>query len=254
MATIHHLEDFRPNQSDRLARLERHQRVLYILIALLILCVVGLCALIFLRNDQTFDIIRTRGIVVTDASDKARILIGAPIPESSDRVRTDSNKVRKYWASNFEDQADQYMEWYSQYHHSVNGIVFLNQEGFDQIQIGEHLSDPNIGKRQAPLTGMIWNDPKGWERGGLGVSINDKGQSRSVVGVDDEFGEAVHIMASEDGTRGVIVNDTNGRLLLGTAPANSPWFKNATYFKGVKTFDPYGKLSFETPMDTTTRR
>lgn len=250
MSTIYRIDDLRPGFSDRLARLERHQKVLYYLITLLTLIVIGLSAILFTRTNQPDDIIRTRGIIITDSADKARILIGVPIPYSADRVRTDTSKVRTYWASVYEDQADQYMEWYTAYNHSANGIVFLNQDGFDQIQIGENLSDPNIGKRQGPLSGMIWNDNFGWECGGIGGSTNAEGKTRSIVGVDDEFGEAVHIVAAEDGTRGVIVNDTNGRILLGTAPAKSPWFKNTGYFKGIISFNTNGLLTSHISMDS----
>lgn len=95
---------------------------------------------------EKFDIIRAKGIIIEDESGRDRILIGAPIPYSNDRVRTDSLLVKKYWASKFKNP-NQYMEWYKSYKNSADGIVFMNDKGFDVVQIGDNLSDANVGKR-----------------------------------------------------------------------------------------------------------
>ncbi|MCU0404794.1 MAG: hypothetical protein MUE99_09630, partial [Chitinophagaceae bacterium] len=57
----------------------------------------------FRQPEQTFGIIRAKGIVIEDSTGRDRILIGSPIPLSRDRVRTDTSLVKKYWAKNFEE-------------------------------------------------------------------------------------------------------------------------------------------------------
>lgn len=43
-----------------------------------------------------FDLIRSKGIIIEDENGRDRILIGAPVPYSKNRVRTDTALVRKY--------------------------------------------------------------------------------------------------------------------------------------------------------------
>ena len=199
------------------------------------------------KSGEKAEIIRAKGIVIEDEQGRDRILIGAPIPESSDRVRTDTARVRKYWAGGYNDP-DQYMNWYKDYRHSAIGMVILNEEGFDRVQVGEKLADPNSGKRLFEAAGLLWNDPKGWERGGAGVNTNAKGQSRSVVGLDDDNGEAVHLVALEDGTKGLIIGGQNGLLMIGMSKEDGQYFINKEAFTGVKYFDPSGNLLWEQKM------
>lgn len=198
-----------------------------------------------------FDIIRAKGIVLEDQNGRDRILIGAPIPFSEDRVRTDTAAVRKYWSGAYEGIEDDYLEWYQGYRHSANGMVVLNEQGFDRVQLGDELSDPNSGKRQFTLAGLLWNDPQGWELGGAGVNTSADGQSRSVIGIDDGQGEAVHLMALEDGTKGVVINGESGRLLLGMSPAQGKWFQNQSAYTGFRFFNPQGKLLWQQTIDST---
>ena len=44
------------------------------------------------------EVTRTKGIIIEDAQGRERILIGAPIPASRARVRTDTSRVRQVWA------------------------------------------------------------------------------------------------------------------------------------------------------------
>ncbi len=76
----------------------------------LLLLVIAFITLSFTRTNR-FELIRAKGIVIEDANGKDRILIGAPVPDSKHRVRTDIVLVRKYWASEFKNP-DQYMGWY----------------------------------------------------------------------------------------------------------------------------------------------
>jgi hypothetical protein len=114
---------------------------------------IGILSLSF-SEIKRFDIIRAKGIVIEDVKGKDRILIGAPIPHSKDRVRTDTAKVRKHWASQF-DNPDQYMGWYRKYKNSANGIVFMNDKGFDEVLVGEELADANVGSGCIKFPGYL---------------------------------------------------------------------------------------------------
>ena len=203
----------------------------------------------FTRPEQKFGILRARGIVIEDSSGRDRILIGSPIPFSKYRVRTDTNLVRKYWAPRFEEQADQYMEWYKSYYNGAEGIVVMNENGFDRVLVGDKLADPNTGKRMFQSAGILWNDKEGWELGGAGVNTTRDGKSRAVMGVDDKDGEAVHIIALEDGTKGLVIGGENGRLMIGMSKKDGQWFQNKEAFTGVKFFDSNGKLIWQQQMN-----
>jgi len=203
----------------------------------------------FNTPEKKFGIIRAKGIVIEDSTGRDRILIGSPIPHSSYRVRTDSNLVKKYWAKNFEADSAQYMDWYKDYYHGAEGIVIMNEKGFDRVLLGDKLADPNTGKRMFEPAGLLWNDKEGWELGGAGVNTTKDGKARSVIGVDDRDGEAVHIIALEDGTKGIVIGGENGRLLIGMSKENGKWFKNKQAFTGIKYFDLQGKLIWEQQMN-----
>ena len=203
----------------------------------------------FTTPEKKFGIIRAKGIVIEDSTGRDRILIGSPIPHSPHRVRTDTNLVKKYWAKNFDDNAQQYMEWYKQYKHGAEGIVIMNENGFDRVLLGDKLADPNTGQRMFEPAGILWNDKEGWELGGAGVNTTKDGKARSVMGVDDKDGEAVHLIALEDGTKGIVIGGENGRLLIGMSKANGKWFKNKEAFTGIKYFDREGKLIWEQPLN-----
>ena len=170
----------------------------YILLTSCIL--ISLVLFAFTNPWQSFGIIRAKGIIIEDSVGRDRILIGSPIPFSKDRVRNDTNMVRKYWAKRF-CNGHQYMEWYKNYYHCAEGIVVMNEQGFDRVLLGDKLADPNTGKRMFQSSGILWNDKEGWELGGAGVNTTEDGKSRSVMGVDDKDGEAVHIVALEDDTK-----------------------------------------------------
>lgn len=202
----------------------------------------------FRRDTQTFDVIRAKGVVIDDSAGRDRILIGAPIPSSKDRVRTDTARVRKYWGSRYQN-TDQYMQWYSHYDHGAVGMVVLNENGFDRIAMGDKLPDPNSGKRMFEIAGMTWNDREGWERGGLGVNTSKDGKARTAIGLDDDNGEAVHLVALEDGTKGLIIGGESGSLLIGMSKKDGPWFQNKEAYTGIKFFDKKGNLVWEKKMN-----
>ena len=194
----------------------------------------------FRQTADRFGIIRAQGIIIEDSAGRDRILIGAPLPYSDDRVRTDTAMVRKHWAKRYPNP-DQFMQWYKDYNHSGIGMAILNEQGFDKVMIGEKLADPNSGKRMFEPTGMFWNDDEGWERGGIGVNKTKDGKYRSAVGLDDETGEAVHLVTLEDGTKGLIIGSEKGRMLLGRSPKGG-FFGSKEEFSGIQYFDAQGKL------------
>lgn len=202
----------------------------------------------FQQQWQTFDVIRAKGIIIEDSTGRDRILIGAPIPTSKDRVRTDTVQVRKHWAKNY-GNPDQYMQWYKGYHHSAIGMVVMNEEGFDRVAVGDKLPDPNSGKRMFEPAGVMWNDKQGWEKGGLGVNTTKDGKARSIVGLDDDNGEAVHLVALEDGTKGLIIGGENGRLMIGMSNKDGQWFQNKEAFAGWKLFDKKGQIVSEQKLN-----
>ncbi|MCU0394290.1 MAG: hypothetical protein MUF29_00155 [Chitinophagaceae bacterium] len=192
----------------------------------------------------TGDIIRARGIIIEDSLGRDRILIGAPVPHSPDRVRTDTNLVRKHWAARLGDDA--YMQWYREYYHGANGLVLLNEQGFDKLLLGDQLADPNTGKRIASPTGMLWNDDDGFERGGIGLNrLHSNGKYRNGIGLDDDQGEALHMVLLEDGSRLIRMAGTDGYTLLGATPADNPFFQSKGPFSGIRRFDSTGKMIWE---------
>lgn len=136
--------------------------------------------------NQKSELIKTKGIIIEDEDGKDRILIGAPIPQSKDRVRTDTNLVRKYFATELNpENMNKYMEWYKKYRHSAFGMVVMNEKGIDVMQIGDQLSDPNVGRRIFLPTGILLNNQKGLEVGGFGTHTFDDGRSGVALGLDD---------------------------------------------------------------------
>jgi hypothetical protein len=202
----------------------------------------------FNKQDEKFGVIRAKGIVIEDGEGRDRILIGSPVPFSKSRVRTDTNLVRKYWAKQYGKDSNQFMKWYKDYYNSAEGIVVMNENGFDRVLLGDKLADPNTGKRMFEPAGILWNDKEGWELGGAGVNTTEDGKARAVIGVDDKDGEAVHIIALEDGTKGLVIGGENGRLLIGMSKKNGQWFQNKNAFTGIKYFNNKGELVWEQDM------
>ncbi|MFC2089742.1 hypothetical protein ACFLT1_03120 [Bacteroidota bacterium] len=172
------------------------------------------------------DIIRAQGIIVEDENGNERILIGAPVPFASNRVRTDTNRVKEEWGNMFPPQ---YLEWYKEYKHNNYGILILDSLGFDRIAIGNPAPDPNIGKRIGNSTGIIINDQNGFERTGYGV-LNVNGQNRVVLGLDNENGsEGIAIALFEDGTSGLSMGSKQGSIFLGKADTTNYYTKKAPF-------------------------
>lgn len=232
----------------RLRKLEKKYNRLRITSFGLMFLLVLIFATGFIKVSNS-ELIRTKGIIIEDENGRDRILIGAPIPFSRDRVRTDTSLVRQYWSKNYGAKASEFMKWYEGYYHGAEGIVIMNEQGFDRVLVGDKLADPNSGKRMFESAGITWNDKEGWELGGAGVNTTEDGKSRAVIGLDDSSGEAVHVVALEDGTKALMIGGENGRLMIGMSKENGVWFQNKGEFTGIKFFDNQGKMVWEQQMN-----
>ena len=212
------------------AQLTRTIRWLQLYAALMTVALVAL----FVRSGTVTDgVIRTRGLIIEDEAGRERILIGAPIPEAANRVRTDEARVREVWAPAYPDP-DAYMGYYQDYNHNTNGILILSEDGFDRLAVGDPTPDPNIGRRIAPSTGMVINDDQGFERMGYGVKPMD-GRYRVSMGLDtDRIEEGLVLILDDDGPRGILVGTLADGIFLGSAPAGHAWSGLAEAFQGLR--------------------
>lgn len=233
----------------RLNHLEKRYRTLkWISFGLLIPFTLLFFAFGFTQKN-TKEIIRAKGIVIEDENGRDRILIGAPIPYSKDRVRTDTALVRKYWSKLLGVNPEKYMDYYKDYYHGTEGIVIMNEEGFDRVLLGDKLADSNTGKRMFEAAGITWNDKIGFELGGAGVNTNEDGSARSVIGLDNPNGEAVHLAAFEDGSNALIIGGNNGRIIVTLSDKNGFFSEDSIAFSGIKYFNESGKLIWEQKMN-----
>jgi hypothetical protein len=191
-----------------------------ILFAALIVLSLSSQLLFSFRETDDNKILRAKGIIIVDDRGRERILIGAPLPHASNRVRTDTARVRALWSQRF-GNADQYMKWYKDYDHKANGILVLDEQGYDKVCLGDGVPDANIGQRIGKQTGLIFCDNEGFERGGIGVLNVGVKQNRVVMALDGENGtDATGISVMEDGETGFFAGGKGYRMFLGASPAN----------------------------------
>ena len=196
------------------------------------LMTVALVVLFVRTGTATEGVLRVRGLIIEDEAGRERILIGAPIPEAANRVRTDEARVREVWASRYED-GEAYMGYYQDYRHEANGILILSEDGFDRVVLGDPVPDPNIGRRIAPSTGLVINDMQGFERTGYGVLVVD-GTYRVVLGLDSNRGrEGLVLMLEDDGRVGVTVGHGDDMIFLGDLPAGLGWWGLTELVRGL---------------------
>ena len=190
-------------------------------------------AVLFVRSGTPTDgVLRARGLIIEDEAGRERILIGAPVPEAANRVRTDEARVQEVWAPRYPD-ADAYMGYYQDYSHETNGLLILSEDGFDRLVLGDPVPDPNIGRRIAPSTGMVINDAEGFERMGYGLKVVN-GVSRVGLGLDtDRIEEGLLLTLDDDGLLGVTVGTGADGIFLGSAPAGHRWTGVAEAFQGL---------------------
>ena len=132
-------------------------------------------------------------------------------------------------------------------------MVVMNEKGIDVMQVGDKLSDPNVGRRIFLPTGMLLNNQKGLEVGGFGSHTFDDGKSGVALGLDDRANgrEAFHALVLSDGTRALILQDPNGKLVLGFGRPKNELFRNkdSLNFVGIKYFDKKDNLIWEQKMN-----
>lgn len=190
------------------------------LISALLILVLSSQFLVSFREYDGNKVLRARGLVIVDDNGRERILIGAPLPDAHNRVRTDTARVRALWSKRF-GNPDQYMKWYKDYNHQANGILILDEQGFDKVCLGDGVPDANIGPRVGKQTGLIFCDPEGFERGGIGVLNVGTKQNRAVMALDGENGtDATGISVMEDGETGFFAGGKGYRMFLGASPAD----------------------------------
>lgn len=213
---------------EKIKSLQRNQRVQFLLIFALI-AVVGF-QYYQPADQQAGDIIRAKGIVIEDARGNERILIGAPVPFASNRVRTDSNKVWNYWGQYYEPE---FMDWYQDYNHNNYGILILDSIGFDRIAIGNPIPDLSFGQRIGPLTGIAINDSLGNERTGYGV-LTVNGKDRVNLGLDNSDGtEGATLALDEYGIAGLNVHTRDHSIFLGKTDSINPYLNSQEPFNGL---------------------
>ena len=201
------------------------------------------------KQSEHFNIIRAKGIIIEDSLGRDRILIGSPIPFSKDRVRTDSLLVRKHWSNELGASPEHYMKLYKSYYHGTEGIVIMNEDGFDRILLGDKLADSNVGTRMFEAAGITWNDQRGFELGGAGVNTDADGNARGVVGLDNPNGEAIHMVALEDGTNALIIGGTNGTMIIGLSKKGGMLASGEKAFLGIKYMNNQGKIVWEQAIE-----
>ena len=192
------------------------------------LCTGGLAALMLLTFVAGFararpagedQVIRARGIVIVDSAGRERILIGAPIPAAHNRVRTNTARVRQIWGPRFPKE---YETYYKTYRNSMNGILVLDEHGFDRVALGDSVPDPNIGRRIGPATGLVINDSQGFERTGYSL-LHVNGRDRVVLGLDNnQGGEGVVLSVQDSGAVGLSVDAGDASMWLGRVPQAIP--------------------------------
>jgi hypothetical protein len=211
--------------SERILTLEYEIRRLKLLAYVATSVVLLLVSLFLFKSSaaeaQSSDrVLRVRGIIIEDDAGRERVLIGAPIPAAQNRVRTNDARVREIWGKRYPN-VDRYMNFYKDYRHATNGILILDENGFDRVAVGDPVPDPNIGKRIGPSTGIVINDEQGDERSGWGL-LNVNGRHRVVLGLDSaQGGEALTLAAYDDPLQvGMTIRDRQHMMYVGTAPAS----------------------------------
>ena len=206
---------------ERIRLLEQRLRFFLVAFGLIVILLVVLVSTMSQAEsahpEDSDKILRARGLVIVDDLGRERILIGAPIPPATNRVRTNLARVKETWAKRYPN-SDQYMKYYQGYRHDTNGLLVLDENGFDRLAIGDPVPDPNIGKRIGPSTGMIINNDTGDERSGYGLLKTKEGY-RVVLGMDSAKGEeGLTVSLHDDGPVGVMARDKDRMLFLGSAP------------------------------------
>ena len=221
---------------DRIERLEKRQRLFYLVGMLGVAVFVTIAAAALqpggAQSNSSASILRARGLVIVDDQGRERILIGAPVPPAANRIRTNLARVKEIWGKRFPDP-NAYMKYYQGYRHDTNGLLVLDENGFDRIAIGDPVPDPNIGKRIGPSTGMTINNDQGFERSGYGL-LKAKDGYRVVLGMDGSNGEeGLTLTLLDRGPVGLTARNQDRMLFLGSDPAGDYFTELGQSFQGL---------------------
>lgn len=171
----------------RISRIERRLHLFEVATTILALGLIVTIRLAVRTNrvsaDTSSKILHVRGLIVEDASGRARILLGAPVPNTTDRRRTDE----------------------------ATGIILLGENGADRVAIGYPVPSPQVAgrifPRLSPSAGISVNDPDGNERGGFGYLDN----GTVALGLDYPGREAVMLsVLPKTGFAGLTINAPEG--------------------------------------------
>lgn len=215
--------------------MEQVRRTIRWLQAYAVLASVALVVLFVGDGTATGGVLRARGLIIEDEAGRERILLGAPIPEAANRVRTDTVRLRELWDPGHPG-VDEFLGSYEDYHHGASGIVILNEDGFDRVILGDEVPDSHLGRRIAPAAGLVLHDRTGFERGGFGV-LSREDSDYVALGLDSSRGEAVSLVAYDEGMVGVYLNEGGDYMFLGKGPEGSmPYhdepFLGLTFWRG----------------------
>ena len=153
---------------NRISSLERKSTIQTIIILALVFAFIWLYVNPIGKTNH--DILYVKGIVIHDADGNPRIAMGFPI-DNEYRQRKDT----------------------------LNGLVFMDENGMDRIHLGQHGKLFLGGKYHKRLNdgwSLFFNDSKGEERSGYGFSDDDNSVG---LGMDygGEFGgEAIYLYAA----------------------------------------------------------
>lgn len=175
----------------RVKQLERRTESLAVLCGLLLLSLAAVVLTVFtsrVKAAEETGVLRVKGLIVEDNHGRARILVGAPFPKTSDRLRQDDSSA---------------------------ALVFLDQQGHDRFLVGETIPaqiDGNVPENfhrmgQSAAYGATIFDTAGNERGGIGFLSNGSTVNRAVMALDRPGEDAI----------GMMVDDKTGYAGLGVS-------------------------------------
>lgn len=180
--------------------------------------------------DNSGKVIKTRGIIVVDEQGRDRVLIGAPIPQTENRVLTNKTKALAAWKNKIPENHPYWNNFYD-LHTAGVGMIILDENGFDRVAIGDQLPDANTGKRIGSATGITIHNERGFERAGFGTIRTADGM-RVGLGMDDEHGEALNLFVAKGFGAGLRINDSKNQLLFGTLEPKKMYNNSEQPFSG----------------------
>ena len=218
--------------------------ILYVLVIMLLSCFLYILRDFINNKNSNDEIIYAKGIVIVDDQGRDRILIGAPIPNSNDRIRDDLKKAQGVWGTSLELNKE--WDWFEEMNHDCFGILVLDENGHDRLAFGSPTPDPNIGLRIGPATGVQINDEYGFERSGYAYMPLGEDRNRVVLGLDNpNSSEGTTLSILEDGTAGLSVfnSKTRSSLFLGNSEANSYMTPGKSKYFGLAVKDSTGRVN-----------